>query len=359
MSNIDLIKLIKDNVLSLKPYAIESIRSEIKLHANESPFPPTKEFYDLFTASLKSFPLNRYPDPDSKNLKQSIAKKFKTKPDNLVIGNGSDEIILLLLQVFCKEDDTIIVPDPTFAMYEIISQSLGIKTTTTPLNSDWDINANLLLETAEKNKSRLIFLSYPNNPTGNCFSETEVRKVIEKFEGIVVVDEAYYDFSKKSFISAIKKNNNLVVLRSFSKIGLAAMRVGFGVANRLIIQEINKVRLPYNSNMLSQSFAEQLTNNFQIVQKQINYILEERTRLISELKEIDLITAFPTESNFILFKTEQSADELFTHLIYNGILVRNLSSHPKLNNCLRVTVGTKSENDRFLSEVKTFINGDV
>ena len=358
MSNVDLEKLIKDSVRSLKPYSTENIRSEVKLHANESPFPPTNELYDLFAASLKKFPLNRYPDPDSKKLKESIAKRLGTKVDHLVIGNGSDEIILLLLQVFCMEEDTIIIPDPTFAMYAIISQSLGIKTKNIPLNSNWDFNASLLLEAAEKNKSRLVFLSYPNNPTGNCFSEAEVRKVIEQFEGIVVLDEAYYDFSQKSFISEIKNHNNLVILRSFSKIGLAAMRVGFGVANPLIIQEINKVRLPYNSNMLSQSFAEHLVNNFQVVQKQIDFILKERGRLVDELEKINSITVFPTDSNFILFKTERSADELFTHLIYNGILVRNLSSHPKLHNCLRVTVGTINENDRFISEVKAYAMGD-
>ena len=152
MSNVDLGKLIKDNVRSLKAYSIENVRSEVKLHANESPFPPPKELYDLFAASLKNFPLNRYPDPDSKNLKESIAKRLGTKVDHLVIGNGSDEIILLLLQVFCMEEDTIIIPDPTFAMYAIISQSLGIKTKNIPLNSNWDFNASLLLEAAEKNQ---------------------------------------------------------------------------------------------------------------------------------------------------------------------------------------------------------------
>ena len=355
MSTVNLTKLIQGNVRSLKPYHVESINCEVKLHANESPFPPSKELLDLFTAALREVQLNRYPDPDSKNLKGSIAKRLDTEPNRLVIGNGSDEIILLLLQVFCKEGDTIIVPDPTFAMYSVISQSLGVKTINVPLNGDWDLNARQLLETAEKNKSRLIFLSYPNNPTGNCFSETEVQTVIEEFNGIVVMDEAYYDFSQKSFIREIKKHNNIVVLRSLSKIGLAAMRVGFGVADPLIIQEVNKVRLPYNSNMLSQSFAEHLINNFTQIQTQIDYILDERSRLISELEKIELITVFPTDSNFFLFKTEYSADELFYHLLYNGILVRNLSSHPKLTNCLRVTIGTKSENDRFLSEIKTYV----
>jgi histidinol-phosphate aminotransferase len=359
MSSIDLAKLIKENVRSLKPYAVENIQSEIKLHANESPFPPSKELHELFIISLKKFQLNRYPDPDSKNLKQSIAKKLATNTEQLVIGNGSDEIILLLLQVFCNEGDTIIIPDPTFAMYAIISQSLGVKTINVPLNSDWDINANQILETADKNSSRLIFLSYPNNPTGNCFSETEVRTVIEEFNGIVVMDEAYYDFSKKSFVREINKHNNIVVLRSFSKIGLAAMRVGFGVANTVIIQEINKVRLPYNSNMLSQSFAEHLINNFEQVQTQINYIIDERNRLIAELGNVESITVFPTDSNFILFQTKYPANELFYHLLYNGILVRNLSSHPKLNNCLRVTIGSKVENERFLSEVKSYVGDNA
>ena len=358
MSSVDLAKLIKENVRSLKPYAVENIQSEIKLHANESPFPPSKELHELFITSLKKFQLNRYPDPDSKNLKQSIAKRLGANTEQLIIGNGSDEIILLLLQVFCNEGDTIIIPDPTFAMYALISQSLGVKAINVPLNSDWDINASQILETAEKNRSRLIFLSYPNNPTGNCFSETEVRTVIEEFNGIVVMDEAYYDFSQKSFVREIKKHNNIVVLRSFSKIGLAAMRVGFGVADSLIIQEINKVRLPYNSNMLSQSFAEHLIKNFEQVQTQINYILDERSRLISELENIELINVFPTDSNFFLFQTEYPAEELFYHLLYNGILVRNLSSHPKLNNCLRVTIGNKSENDRFISEVKNYVGGN-
>ena len=354
MSSVDLTKLIQENVRSLKPYIVENISCEVQLHANENPFSPTKELLALFATSLQNIQLNRYPDADSKNLKLAIANKYQVKADNLVIGNGSDEIILLLLQVFCKEGDTIVIPDPTFAMYAIISQGLGIKSKTIDLDHNWDFNANVLLEATEENKSRLIFLSYPNNPTGNCFSETEVRQVIEEFSGIVVIDEAYYDFSKKSFINEIKNHNNLVVLRSLSKIGLAALRVGFGVADPLIIQEINKVRLPYNSNTLSQNFAEHIINNFTTVQNQIDYILNERNRVITELKKIESIYVFPTDSNFFLFKTEQSANDLFYHLMYNGILVRNLSSHPKLKNCLRVTIGNKNENDRFLLALKEF-----
>ena len=354
MSSVDLMKLIQRNVLLLEPYHVEDNDCEIKLHANENPFPPSKELLDLFSASLQKLQLNRYPDPDSKALKDSIANRLDIKTERLVIGNGSDEIILFLLQVFCQEGDTIIFPEPTFAMYSIIAQSLSIKSASISLDSQWNFNADVLLRSAEENNSRIIFLSYPNNPTGNCFSDIQVQKVIESFQGIVVIDEAYHDFSRKSFINQIEEHNNLVVLRSLSKIGLAALRVGFGVADPLVINEINKVRLPYNSNTISQTFAEHLTTNFEAVQEQIDSIVDERHRLLGELQKIESVTAFPSDSNFILFKTEKSANNIFTYLSKNGILVRNLSSHPKLNNCLRVTVGTKSENDRFLSKLKDF-----
>ena len=354
MSSVELMKLIQGNVLSLKPYHVESFDCEIKLHANENPFPPSKKLLELFSTSFQKLQLNRYPDPDSRALKDSIADRLGIETKHLVIGNGSDEIILFLLQVFCQEGDTIIFPEPTFAMYSIIAQSLSIKSASISLDSQWNFNADALLRSAEENNSRIIFLSYPNNPTGNCFSDIQVQKVIESFQGIVVIDEAYHDFSRKSFINQIEEHNNLVVLRSLSKIGLAALRVGFGVADPLVINEINKVRLPYNSNTISQTFAEHLITNFESVQEQIDSIVDERHRLLDELQKVELVTAFPSDSNFILFKTEKSANNIFTYLSKNGILVRNLSSHPKLNNCLRVTVGTKSENDRFLSKLKDF-----
>jgi len=356
MSSVEIMKLVQGNVLSLKPYHVESTDCEIKLHANENPFPPSKELLELFSSSLQKLQLNRYPDPDSRALKDSIADRLGIETKHLVIGNGSDEIILFLLQVFCQKGDTITFPDPTFSMYSIIAQSLGIKSVSISLDNHWDFSADVILQSAEENNSKIIFLSYPNNPTGNCFSDTQVQKVIDNFQGIVVIDEAYHDFSRKSFVNQIKEHNNLIVLRSLSKIGLAALRVGFGVADPLVISEINKVRLPYNSNTISQAFAENLITNFEAVQTQINSILDERHRLLDELHKIESVTAFPSDSNFILFKTKQPAGSIFAFLSKNGILVRNLSSHPKLSNCLRVTVGTKSENDRFLSKLKDFKN---
>ena len=355
MSNLDLIQLVKDKVKALKAYHVENVDCEIKLHANENSFPLPPEILKQFEDVFKSTELNRYPDPDCGSLKQTIAKRLNVAPENLAIGNGSDELIQILLQVFCDPGETVGFPDPTFAMYSIIAQGMGLKSQTHPLDDQWDFKAEPFLETLEASQARIAFLSYPNNPTGNCFSAAEVQKVIEKFSGIVVLDEAYHDFAGKSFLSELPKHNNLVILRSLSKIGLAALRVGYAVADPLIIDQIDKVRLPYNSNTLSQKLTERLLNHFAPVQNQLNALLKERDSLIRELSKFKSITVFPSDANFVLFRVEQDAGALFKQLMENGILIRNLSNHPRLKNCLRVTIGTPEENKAFLEKMSHII----
>jgi histidinol-phosphate aminotransferase len=207
----------------------------------------------------------------------------------------------------------------------------------------------------EKSKVRIAFISYPNNPTGNCFSAAEVQKVIENFSGIVVLDEAYHDFARKSFLSELPKHNNLVILRSLSKIGLAALRVGYAVADPLIINQIDKVRLPYNSNSLSQRLADRLLTQFAPVQKQLDALIKERDDMIQNLSRFKSLTVFPSDANFALFRVEQNASSIFKRLMENGILIRDLSSHPRLKNCLRVTIGTPEENRTFLKKMSSII----
>ncbi|MFQ5451902.1 MAG: histidinol-phosphate transaminase [Nitrospinaceae bacterium] len=351
MSTVDLIQLVREKIKTLKSYQVENIDCEIKLHANESPYPPPEELLRDFQESVREFQLNRYPDPDCQTLKKTISRMIQVPPDHLVIGNGSDELIQLIMQVFCNEGDKILFPDPTFAMYSIIAKGLGLTPVPVPLNGRWDVNSGCILETLEGAPPRVVFISYPNNPTGNCYSEDEIRKVIEGFQGIVVLDEAYFNFSGKTFIKDLRKHNNLVILRSLSKIGLAGLRVGYGVADPVIIEQVNKVRLPYNSNTLSQAFAARLLENFSPVQKQIDTLTKERDRLLQALAEIKFVTVFPSDSNFILFRLEKEGGRIFRNLMENGILVRNLSSHPRLENCLRVTVGTREENDLFLTKL--------
>ncbi len=355
MSNLDLMQLIKDKVKSLKAYHVDNVDCEIKLHANENSFPPPPEILKLFEDVFKTTELNRYPDPDCRPLKQTLSKRLGVAPENLAIGNGSDELIQILLQVFCDPEDTVGFPDPTFAMYAIIAQGMGLKSLTHPLDDQWDFKAEPFLESLEASGARIAFLSYPNNPTGNCFSGSEVQKVIENFSGIVVVDEAYHDFARKTFLSELPRHNNLIILRSMSKIGLAALRVGYAVADPAIIAQINKIRLPYNLNTVSQNLTDRLLNHFAPVQQQIDTMLAERSRMIDALSKFGQLTVYPSDANFVLFRVEQDSAALFKRLMDQGTLIRDLGYHPRLKNCLRVTIGTPAENKSFLEQMAHII----
>ncbi|MBI4385047.1 MAG: histidinol-phosphate transaminase [Nitrospinae bacterium] len=358
MSNVDLLSLVRDKVKKLKAYKVENYDCDIKLHANENPFSPPAELMESFRKSLEDFKLNRYPDPHCNGLKRILSQRWRTPPETLVVGNGSDELIQLILQIFCDMGDAVAFPDPTFAMYSIIAEGMGLKPVVHPLDENWDFKADEFLGAVEKHDPKILFFSFPNNPTGNCFSPEEIKKTIERFRGIVVVDEAYYDFSKKTFIHDIRGHNNLIVLRSLSKIGLAGLRVGYGVADPLIIDQINKVRLPYNSNTVSQTFSEKVLGNFSQVQEQIDTIIQERERLVRALSKIKSLKVYPSASNFILFRMEHDAGTVFKKLMDKGILIRDLSSHPRLKGCLRVTVGSRDENDQFLLQIENLTRAE-
>jgi len=352
MAKVKLTDLVRERVKSLKPYQVENFDCKIKLHANESPFPPSREIASLLKEYADELQLNRYPDPDCKKLKSAISKRLDIPAGNLVVGNGSDELIQFILQVFCEPGDTITFPDPTFAMYAIIAQGMGVNSAGYPLDEKWDFEAGPFLEFLEEHGAKVVFFSFPNNPTGNCFSAKAIKSVIENFNGIVVVDEAYYDFSSQTFIDKMPENNNLIILKSLSKIGMAGLRVGYGIADPEIIEQFNKVRLPYNSNSISQILSEKLLSDFPEAQKQIDVIKDERERMLKRMSEIETITAYPSDSNFILFRARNDSEKLFRQLADNGILIRNLAGHPRLANYLRVTIGKKEDNDQFLEQVR-------
>lgn len=352
MSNVDLTTLVREKVKKLKAYHVENIDCAVKLHANENPFPPPEELLTACEGELSGFKLNRYPDPACQSLRQTLAKRLQVSADNLVVGNGSDEIIQILMQIFCDAGDKVAFPDPTFAMYSIIAEGMGLQPVAYPLDERWDFQADAFMEMVEKQNPKILFFSFPNNPTGNCFSQPEIKKVIERFRGIVVADEAYYDFSKKTFIHDLRTHNNLVILRSLSKIGLAGLRVGYGIADPYIIEQINKIRLPYNSNTISQAISEKVLSNFSSIQKQIDWIIQERERLVNALANIKSLTVYPSNSNFILFRVDRQPAALFKKLMEKGILIRDLNSHPRLKGCMRVTIGSREENDQFLLQIE-------
>jgi histidinol-phosphate aminotransferase len=345
----DIKKLTKPNILSLQAYHAEEIPCRVKLDANESPYGLSPKLSVLKRQKVFEG-LNRYPDPEAKSLKKFIAREFKVKPENILLGNGSDELIFYLITTF---GGPVLYPTPTFSMYGIISQALAEKKIEIPLDKEFDLNLEKILKTIKSKKPKLIFLSSPNNPTGNSFSSQKILKIIKAAPSLVVVDEAYQAFSsKKSFVPLLKKYKNLVILKTLSKIGLAGLRIGFMIARPDIIKEVNKVRLPFNLNALSQKIAVEALKQKKLTQSYINSIISERERLFKEMGKMKNIKPYLSDANFILFKVKH-ADKIYKNLLKKGILVKNMKGI--INGCLRVTVGTPAENATFLKILKQLL----
>ena len=346
MKDIDFARLARKNIQSLMAYVAKETPCRVKLDANESPYCPLA-LDDILSKKDIFSSLNRYPDPESKELKKAIAGNLKVKPENILIGNGSDEIITYLISAF---GGPVLYPAPTFVMYGITSQTFGQRHTAIPLDKDFDLDLDKMLKAIRKENPKLIFLSSPNNPTGNCYSTDRILKIIEASDTIVVVDEAYQPFSsKKGFLPLLYDYRNLAILRTLSKIGFAGIRTGYLIAHKELIEIVDRTRLPYNLNSLSQALAIMGINNRKIIDVQIKTIVKERNRLFKELGKMDGVKPFPSEANFILFRVPD-AEMVYHKLIKSGVLIRNMSGVVK--NALRVTVGTPEENNIFLDSIK-------
>ncbi len=350
MGRLDIKRLVKDNVRSLHPYEVKAYPCDIKLDANESPYPLTlsPRVRSEFNRVLRV--LNRYPDPEARRLRGALSRTLKVRIDNILHGNGSDELIYYLITTF---GGPVMYPVPTFSMYGVIAQALGEERIEVPLDRDFDIDVDRILTAIRRHRPKLIFLSSPNNPTGNCFSQERILEIIEytsHHPSLVVIDEAYQPFSKKgSLVHFIRNYGNVLIMRTLSKIGLAALRVGFIIAQEDIIREVNKVRLPFNLNSISQAVALAIMKDSETVRSNINMITSERRRLFLEMQQIDGIHPYPSDANFILFRAER-VDAIFNGLIKKGILIRNMKG--AVDGCLRVTVGTPRENTIFLNTLK-------
>jgi histidinol-phosphate aminotransferase len=334
----DIKKLVKSNVASLRAYQAEEIPCRVKLDANESPYG--------FTV-LKSVKTNHYPDPEAKALRALVAKEAKVKVSNVLHGNGSDELIYNLIAAF---GGPVLYPVPTFSMYGIIAQVLGERKVEIPLDDRFDLDTARFLKVLKTGKPKLTFLSSPNNPTGNCFSHDRIMKIVRQSPGLVVVDEAYQPFAgSKSFVPMIKQYKHLVILRTLSKIGLAGLRTGFMIAHEEIVHEVNKCRLPFNLNSLSQVVAANALKDKKRLRKFTGSIVAERKRLFHAMKKLEAIVPYPSDANFILFKVS-NAEKIYRRLIKEGVLIRNMTGAAR--DCLRVTVGKPGENTLFLKKLK-------
>jgi histidinol-phosphate aminotransferase len=325
----------------------------VKLDAMENPYSLPEDVRGQIAAIVARAEINRYPDPAATRLKSRLRATLRIPDDKeIILGNGSDEIIQMLMLATARPGATVLTVAPTFVMFRLIAAFCGIRYESVPLTADFALDGDAMLAAIREHQPALVFLAYPNNPTGNLFDSDTVDRILRAAPGIVVLDEAYHAFAGRTYMSALAEHSNLLVMRTLSKSGLAGVRLGLVAGDREWLQHVDKVRLPYNVSVLTQVVAEQALQHESMLAEQAAAIRSERARLHDELNRTAGTTPYPSEANFILFRTV-AADRVSEGLRQRGILLKNLhGSHPLLDQCLRVTVGTPEENDRFLAALR-------
>lgn len=345
----DLNRILRNNIKALKPYS--SARSEFSgmakvfLDANENAFgSPLTRWY------------NRYPDPLQWELKKKISTIKNVAPENILLGNGSDECIDLLIRAFCDpQRDNIVICPPTYGMYEVYANINDVQVKEVPLHSNFQLDLEGLENAIDEN-TKLVFFCSPNNPTGNSMDHEDIEMVLNNFDGIVVIDEAYINYSRsRSFVAELKNYPNLVVMQTFSKAwGLAALRLGMNFASTEIIDVLNKIKPPYNINQATQELALKALDHLEDVNTMIKDTVRERETLVKNLVQLPSVQkVYPSDSNFVLAKMD-GATSIYNYLKEKGIIVRNRSNVMLCEDCLRITVGTPGENEQLIDALKNY-----
>lgn len=342
--------LLRPEVLALSAYPVQDSAGLIKLDAMENPYRWPDDMTAEWLEKLRLTGVNRYPDPAADSLRSAlrIANAIPEEAE-LMLGNGSDELIQIILMGL-KGDAAVLAPQPTFVMYRQIALSLGLNFIGVRLNEeDFSLDRAAMRAAIEEHRPEVIFLAYPNNPTGNSFASEDMLEILRIAPGLVVVDEAYAPFADGTFTGRLAEFPNLLVMRTLSKLGLAGLRLGFLVGHPAWISQLDKLRLPYNIGVLTQLTAEFALSKQEVFDAQISRIRQDREALAGRLRQLPL-KVFASQANFITFRVlEKKADEVFATLKEGGILIKNLSpSGGALRECLRVTVGTPEENQRFI-----------
>lgn len=352
MTNNFISDLFRPEILKLSAYKVADATGFIKLDAMENPYQWPAEITEQWLDVLKKCALNRYPDPAASEL-NALLKQVNQIPEqfSVLLGNGSDEIIQLLLMAL-PPDACVLAPEPSFVMYKQISVSLGLNYHSIPLQADdFSLNLPAMLESIKSLQPAVIFLAYPNNPTANLFAVADIKQILEATSGLVVIDEAYAPFADATFMGELANYQNLLVMRTLSKLGLAGLRLGFIAGHAEVIEQLDKIRLPYNINILTQASCVFALSQPNLFTPQTETICQQRAELLANLNSLEGITAYPSAANFILFRTPAGqADSIFAGLKQHGILIKNLSPQQGLlSDCLRVTVGKPEENLAFFN----------
>ena len=346
-------QLVRPEILALHAYHVPVSEGYVKLDAMENPYLVPPLLREEIAAAVSRAAINRYPDPNPQALKQKIRALLKLPAGmEVLLGNGSDELIQLLAMAVNKPGATLLSVEPSFVMYKMIATFLGMRYAGVPLASDFSLDMGALLGAIEREQPALIFLAYPNNPTGNAYSAHDIKTIIAAAPGLVVVDEAYYAFADDSFIPHLAEYPNLLVMRTFSKLGMAGLRLGFLAGDARWLNELEKLRLPYNVGVLPQLVAETLLDHHDVLLAQAEQIKQDRSKLARQLDAVNGVRVYPSSANFLLLRVAR-AKEIFEGLKQRGVLIKNLhGSHAMLENCLRVTVGTPAENEQFIVAFK-------
>ncbi len=344
--------LIRKNILNLKPYtsARDIYESGILLDANENSYGSTFN-------EIKGLQLNRYPDPHQKDLRKIVSKFYNIEEDKLFFGVGSDEIIDLMIRIFCEPKvDNAVIPEPTYGMYKVCCDINNVETKNVLLTNDFQIDLNAVLNACDEN-TKIVFLCSPNNPTGNLLIKEDVLKLCNELNCIVVIDEAYIDFVEDgSIINEVQHYENLIVMRTFSKAwGLAGIRLGYCVAHSKILSYLFKIKAPYNINSLTRYAVTKAIENFETKNQYVSAIIKEKQRLKNQLETLNGIEkVFHSDANFLLFKCEHPKD-VQKKLADKGIIIRDRSSQPMLEGCLRISIGNEEENDFLWEEIRKIL----
>lgn len=346
---------IRPKIRALKAYPVAKATGMIKLDAMENPYGLSGEARAEIAAAVANARINRYPDGSGDEVKTALRRALAL-PEGvaLVLGNGSDEILQMLTAVVAKPGAVVLAPDPSFVLYRMQAELANLRFTGVPLREDLTLDVDAMLAAIARDRPALVWLAYPNNPTGTLFDAKDIERIIAATPGIVAVDEAYYAFADATFLHRVLEFPNLVVVRTLSKVGMAGVRLGYAAAHPAWIAELDKVRPPYNVNVLTQAVVPVLLRHGELLAEQAAAIRRERARMATALAAIRRVTVFPSHANLLLIRVPD-APRWFETLKEAGILVKNVDGwHPRLAGCLRITIGTPAENNAVLEALSRF-----
>jgi histidinol-phosphate aminotransferase len=349
---------IRPEIRDIRAYHVQPADNMIKLDAMENPYSWTPEMQGGWIERVRGMNFNRYPDPGATRLRERLRAHLQL-PDGqeILFGNGSDELIQLLMMAISRPGLSVLSVSPTFVMYDMIARFVGLDYHSVALKADFSLDLDAVLAAIEQHKPALVFIAYPNNPTGNAFDRKAIEGIIEHSPGLVIVDEAYNAFAEDTFLPDIEHYANLLVMRTFSKVGLAGFRLGYLVGHQAWIEQIDKIRLPYNINVVSQAGVCFALEHQTVLAAQAEQIKQDREALAQALAELPGVLVYPSQANFLTLRVpENQANRIFEGLKQDGILIKNLSPNGGLlQDCLRVTVGAPNENQAFLNSFKAHL----